>query len=669
MRTDKEFVRTLEDNIRKRGAMDKLISDRAQVEISNKVRDIMRNYIIDDWQSEPYHEHQNPAERRYQTLKEYTNKVLDRTGAPAYCWLLALVYISYLLNHMATESIGWQTPLFVLTGVTTDISAMLNFHFWEPVYYATADVLKYDSKPGFPSETCEAKGRFVGFGESVGDILTYKILADDTNKIIYRSYVRTALTDTERNARLDPTGGETKPIVEVIKSPRSAEGEPSKTSTINFAPDDLINRTYLTAPDEDGQRFRAKIIQKIVEHEDALEQEPERIKFLVSVEGEKADEIVAYNDIANFLEEEMSDTADQLWTFKDIIAHEGPLAPGDPSYKGSTYNVMIAWEDGSRTFEPLSIIAADCPVICARYAKLKGLLDTPGWKRFKKIANREQKMVRMMNQAKLSSFRHAPIYQFGYRVPRTPQEAIKFDNENNNTRWQDAMALEMEQLQEYETFKDLGVGTKAPDGYCKIRVHFVLAVKHDGRHKARLVADGHLTETPLESVYSGVVSLRSLRIVIFLAELNEQELWGADIGNAYLEAKTWEEVYIIGGTGFGKLEGHTLIIFKALYGLKSSGLRWHERLVDTLRDMGFTQSKADSDVWMRRNGDLYEYIAVYTDDLLIGSKDPKKITDTLENVHGFRIKGVRPLPTTLGATTHVIQMAHLSVDQDDIPRR
>ena len=107
-------------------------------------------------------------------------------------------------------------------------------------------------------------------------------------------------------------------------------------------------------------------------------------------------------------------------------------------------------------------------------------------------------------------------------------------------------------------------------------------------------------------------------------------------------------MYIIGGTGFGKLEGHTLIIFKALYRLKSSGLRWHERLVNTLRDMGFTQSKVDSDVWMRRSGDLYEYKAVYTIDLLIGSKDPKKITDTLENVHGFKLKGVGPLTYHLG---------------------
>ena len=63
MKTEKQFVNTLEDNIRKRGAMDKLISDRAQVEISNRVHDILRANCIDDWQSEPHHQHQNHAER------------------------------------------------------------------------------------------------------------------------------------------------------------------------------------------------------------------------------------------------------------------------------------------------------------------------------------------------------------------------------------------------------------------------------------------------------------------------------------------------------------------------------------------------------------------------------------------------------------------------------
>ena len=46
MKSGKQFVNTLEDNIRRRGAMDKLLSDSAKTEISNKVMDILRaNHI------------------------------------------------------------------------------------------------------------------------------------------------------------------------------------------------------------------------------------------------------------------------------------------------------------------------------------------------------------------------------------------------------------------------------------------------------------------------------------------------------------------------------------------------------------------------------------------------------------------------------------------------
>ena len=43
MKSGKQFVNTLEDNIRRRGAMDKLLSDSAKTEISNKVMDILRD--------------------------------------------------------------------------------------------------------------------------------------------------------------------------------------------------------------------------------------------------------------------------------------------------------------------------------------------------------------------------------------------------------------------------------------------------------------------------------------------------------------------------------------------------------------------------------------------------------------------------------------------------
>ena len=123
-------------------------------------------------------------------------------------------------------------------------------------------------------------------------------------------------------------------------------------------------------------------------------------------------------------------------------------------------------------------------------------------------------------------------------------------------------------MEAYEVFKDQGHKATPPLGYKTIRVHLIYDVKHDGRHKARLVADGHLTDVPNESVYSSVVSLRGLRILLVLAELNGIEIWGTDIGNAYLEAFTSEKVCIFAGPEFGPLEGHLLLIHKALYGLR-----------------------------------------------------------------------------------------------------
>jgi Reverse transcriptase (RNA-dependent DNA polymerase) len=198
------------------------------------------------------------------------------------------------------------------------------------------------------------------------------------------------------------------------------------------------------------------------------------------------------------------------------------------------------------------------------------------------------------------------------------------DEKNGNTKWQDAITLELQPINDYNTFIDKGHHTtsKAPHGYKKIRVHFIFDVKHDGRHKARLVADGHLTEVPLESVYSGVVSLRGFRLVLFLSELNGLELWATDIGNAYLESFISELVFIIAGPEFGDLEGHILIISRTLYGLRSSGARWHDKFADCIMELGFFPCKSDPDIWMRKSDDMYEYVAVYVDDLAIAIKDP-----------------------------------------------
>ena len=65
MKADKKFVNAFEDNIRKRGVMGKLMSDTAQSETSNRVKDILLTLFNDDWQSEPHYQHQEFAERRF----------------------------------------------------------------------------------------------------------------------------------------------------------------------------------------------------------------------------------------------------------------------------------------------------------------------------------------------------------------------------------------------------------------------------------------------------------------------------------------------------------------------------------------------------------------------------------------------------------------------------
>ena len=640
-KTDAQFVNALEDHIRDRGAPNRILSDNAQSQISNKVLEILRTYCIGAWTSEPEQQHQNPAERRIQTVKSRTNLVLDRSGAPAYAWLLCLLYVCYLLNYTFCDS-ARVIPIQGLTGSTPDISPLLRFYFWQEVYYKIDD-------SDYPSESREAIGNFVGIAEHVGHAMTYKILTKDTKKVICRSNIRPA-TSQDPNKRADLLEGELLHR-NIIKSPErnfddDATENPSTPDALIFSPTDLIGKSFLLQPDDRGERQRATITDLIKDHESDIEKNPTRIRFKCDIGKDAYEEILTYAEVLEHIERD--ENTEVLWKFKRISNHEGPLKPGQPNYKGSQWNVMVEWENGEITSEPLTAFAADSPVVCAVYAKEHGLLDTDGWKRFKRIAKREKKMLRMVNQAKLRSYRHTPKYMFGYEVPKDYKHAITLDSKNRNTKWKDCTELEMRQLDEYDTFKDIGLKAAVPNGYKRIRVHLVFTIKHDGRHKARLVADGHLTDVPNESVYSGVVSLRGLRIIIFLAELNGLDTWATDIGNAYLESKTNEKVCITAGPEFGELEGHTLLVHKALYGLRTSGARWHDKLADCLRDMGFTPSRAEADIWMREVNNKYEYIASYVDDLAIASENPQAIIKLLTEKHKFKLKGTGSIAYHLG---------------------
>ena len=262
MRSGKQFVNTLEDNIHRRSAMDNLISDSAKNEISHKVKDILRAYNINDWQSEPYHHNQNAADWRYRTIKAWTNTIMNRTGAPALCWLFSLQYVCYILNHISTVSLGGQVPLQVLYGVTPDISIILLYTFYQPVFYATHD-------QHFPSDSEERAGFWVGFAEHCGDSLTHMVLDAVTLKIIYRNALRPR-TPKDPNERLLIL--EERNFISLMENPLNIQLQcqmgrsqlnqiphclyqikASSKPLPEFNPDDLVGRTFLQFPGDNGE--------------------------------------------------------------------------------------------------------------------------------------------------------------------------------------------------------------------------------------------------------------------------------------------------------------------------------------------------------------------------------------------------------------------------------
>ena len=343
IKTQRQFINTLYDNIRFRGAMTTLITDGGRYEISKKVADLLRNLFIKQHESEPYHQHQNKAEQRYGVVKRYLNTLMNLTGAPAHCWLLCILYVCHLLNATASPALGGLTPLQALTGQVPDISHFLHFSFWEPIYYKV-DESKPDHR--FPSQSNEKRGHWVGFAENKGDQLTWKILTDDTNTIIIRSAVRSA-TKTSPNLRLDPPQGEDQPqdltsdvFVYGRPNPDGSDTTPPM-SIINF--DDLLGRTFLLPMDENGERKRATISEHVKDLYQQQVSREDQLRFKLKIDGDQLDDLISYNQLMEYLEDK-TDTGpleDGLYRFKCIKDHKGPYTSSDPEYNGSSYNLLI----------------------------------------------------------------------------------------------------------------------------------------------------------------------------------------------------------------------------------------------------------------------------------------------------------------------------------------
>jgi hypothetical protein len=450
----------LDPNIKDRGAMGTTIYDGAKAVICPRIKNLCGTYTVKNNLREPHHQHPNYAENKVETLKDRTNHVMKRSRAPPNLWLLALMYVCILLYRMTINSLGNITPFNVLLGLTPDASMPLAFSSTEPMLFNP------DNKS--PSESIELSGRFAGSEMDAGDAMTFKVLIDDTKKIITQSAVRSRNTLKDPNLHLSPAGGEmndhlmSEPVQNCIHKQDTKGQRVDKLPTDDEAPDgplgpdEFIGRSFLLEHDNNGQSLRANIIGKIGTFDEETQQKIET-HLLRAVPDHMMDQLRDYHDLLEKLDEQSfkEDNAN-FFRLVSATAHQGPLMPKDPEYMGSAWNTLINWEDGSATYEPLTDKAKDHPDLCAQHALDNNLLDKHGWKQFKLHPKNKSTLHRKVNQRKEQHKHFAPVFKYGVKIPQDWESARHLNKHNDNTKWADSDQLEIKQLFDYEFAKDRG---------------------------------------------------------------------------------------------------------------------------------------------------------------------------------------------------------------------
>jgi hypothetical protein len=632
-------------------------------------------------------EPRTPNHQRCETvtlaLKRMFKRAMRKSKAPTRLWddcyeLQALIY-----SHIAHDklALNGEVPQTHLLGDTADISSIAEFEWYEPVWYWTNN----------QDDDNYSLGRYLGPARDIGQAMTAKVLTD-SGRVMVRSSVFPLTEEDKRSEGIALRLGN----FDAAIASRLGAGMPSEPDS----PDDDEPPVYDAAPDEhrepDADDVDFETMDRYTGAEILL---PQGVDSAVvgKVIGRKRGpdgkligrsnanplldtatynvefpdgRIAAY--AANILADHIYSTVDEAGhrqlVLSDILDHKsdhtavplgdqfvtdgsGVLYQGRPQQKKTTRGwwLLVKWADLSESWERLADLKESHPVQVAEYAVANHIADQPAFSWWVNTILRSRERIISKVKARVSQRTH----KFGIEVPRSVQQAIELDKRTGTTLWQDAIAKEMANVA--PAFKILEHGAANPIGHQFIRCHLIFDVKLDLTRKARYVAGGHVTETPASLTYQSVVSRESVRIAFLIAALNDLDICSADIQNAYITAPCRERIWTTCGPEFGpQLQGRKAVIVRALYGLKSAARAFGAFLAETLHELGWKSCRGEADVRMRplvkANGErLWEYLLVYTDDLLCVAQHPRQALEEINKFFKLKPSSIGEPKTYLGS--------------------
>jgi len=266
------ILKSYQDFMRYEGVPEGLHRDMAPEEKVESIIDLNRRMMVRDTYSEPDHPNQNPVESlAVKTIKTGGESILNRTGAPAESWPWVHKYMADVNNRCATPMLNWKTPISMRHGYTPDISAFLQFQFWEKIYF------KIDEQH---PKSKEAPGYWLGVSVTVGDALTFNVWSDKTKRVLQRSAIRSA----------DPNKGGI-PNLRVTFQEDEEEIEPEIVDPVNI----LDDPNLFSPPSKNSLKYSRTPKHKKQWH-DTIEAPPEDLSTFVDLEEDDHPEFIPQKD-------------------------------------------------------------------------------------------------------------------------------------------------------------------------------------------------------------------------------------------------------------------------------------------------------------------------------------------------------------------------------------
>ena len=650
---------TLQDLLKDIGVPARLILDNSLEQTKGEFRKLARDAGIRIIQTEPYSPWQNRAELAIRELKKATRRRMARTRTPEVLWSDCVVMEAEIISHTAKQStlLNGQTPQTLINPETPDISRIAEFGWYDWIWW-------HDQAAPFPQPK-KTLGRYLGPTRDIGPVLTAKILKINGKTVARSSYTAVSKDEMEQPIVKENMEKFTRTVEEALKS--TAAGQPPKDEeTPAFLPyEDWDNeKDPVTIPDRDeyditmydpylhsqvllpheGEGKVAKVKFRKRDSEGNLigraaanpvqDTREYIVEFEDGSEGQYSANVISGNMISRIdsdgnqqpLMRQLVDhrkKKDAISSNNSYVEINGKKVPKRTT-KG--WDFCVEWYDGRTTWVPLAILKEQNPVEVAEYAVTHSIAHEPAFMWW--VPWTIQKRDSMISAVKKRYWRRT--HKFGIRIPHSVEEALAIDKAAGNTKWADAIAKEMKNVRVAFKILDGGPGKRLP-GFQHIKCHLVFDIKMDTyQYKARMVAGGHMTETPASMTYASVVSRDSVRIALTMAALNDLQVKAGDIQNAYLTAPCKERITFTCGPEFGEDEGKTAEIVRALYGLKSSGAAYGEHLANCMTHLGFQTCLADNDVWIKAQtkpdgSQYYAYVLIYVDDILVMHHDAKRV--------------------------------------------